>query len=240
MALQSSGAISMSEIRSEIGTSGAISMSDLYRVNSSSEFPTTKELTNAISSVSDSGYGNSGYSQRYNVGNLNTASFVSGYTFQYGYLFNNQAASSSIQSNATYINNQGSVSTQYDSIMTMFGTSGGGQSKSLVHNITFARAGTYYVWGYDLDNFGTITVSGANSGNISATSLSNSYVLKATIGVSASQTVAITIANAGEKIVFGFNISTSSSTQTDKTITVNSGVPSSGTISFSDLYGAEG
>ena len=240
MALQSSGAISMSEIRSEIGTSGAISMSDLYRVNSSSEFPTTKELTNAISSVSDSGYGNSGYSQRYNVGNLNTASFVSGYTFQYGYLFNNQAASSSIQSNATYINNGASVSAQYDSIMTMFGTSGGGQSKSLVHNITFARAGTYYVWGYDLDNFGTITVSGANSGNISATSLSNSYVLKATIGVSASQTVAITIANAGEKIVFGFNISTSSSTQTDKTITVNSGVPSSGTISFSDLYGAEG
>ena len=240
MALQSSGAISMSEIRSEIGTSGAISMSDLYRVNSSSEFPTTKELTNAISSVSDSGYGNSGYSQRYNVGNLNTASFVSGYTFQYGYLFNNQAASSSIQSNATYINNGASVSAQYDSIMTMFGTSGGGQSKSLVHNITFARAGTYYVWGYDLDNFGTITVSGANSGNISATSLSNSYVLKATIGVSASQTVAITVANAGEKIVFGFNISTSSSTSLDKTITVNSGVPSSGAISFSDLYGAEG
>ena len=240
MALQSSGAISMSEIRSEIGTSGAISMSDLYRVNANSEFPTEKELTNAISSVSDSGYGNSGYSQRYNVGNLNTASFVSGYTFQYGYLFNNQAASSSIQSNATYINNGASVSTQYDTIMTMFGTSGGGQSKSLVHNITFARAGTYYVWGYDLDNFGTITVSGANSGNISATSLSNSYVLKATIGVSASQTVAITVANAGEKIVFGFNISTSSSTSLDKTISVNSGVPSSGAISFSDLYGAEG
>ena len=73
---------------------------------------------------------------------------------------------------------------------------------------------------------------------ISATSLSNSYVLKATIGVSASQTVAITVANVGEKIVFGFNISTSSSTSLDKTISVNSGVPSSGAISFSDLYGA--
>ena len=240
MALQSSGAISMSEIRSEIGTSGAISMSDLYRVNSSSEFPTTKELTNAISSVSDSGYGNSGYSQRYNVGNLNTASFVSGYTFQYGYLFNNQAASSSIQSNATYIMNGASVSSTFDTIMTMFGTSASGQSKSFVHNITFARAGTYYVWGYDLDGFGTVAVSGANSGNISATSVGSSYALKATIGVSASQTVTITMANSGERIVFGFNISTSSSTQTDKTITVNSGVPSSGTISFSDLYGAEG
>ena len=40
MALQSSGAISMSEIRSEIGISGAISMSDLYR--GGSEFPTEK------------------------------------------------------------------------------------------------------------------------------------------------------------------------------------------------------
>ena len=236
MTLQSSGSISMDQMRTEFGISGAISMSDLYR--GGSEVPTTAELTNAISSVSDSGYGNSGYSQRYNVGNLNTASFVSGYTFQYGYLFNNQAASSSIQSNATYINNGASVSTQYDTIMTMFGTSGGGQSKSLVHNITFARAGTYYVWGYDLDNFGTITVSGANSGNISSTSLSNSYVLKATIGVSASQTVAITIANSGEKIVFGFNISTSNSTHLDKTISANTGVPSSGTIAFSDLYGA--
>ena len=45
--------------------------------------------------------------------------------------------------------------------------------------------------------------------------------------------------NSGEKIVFGFNISTSNSTQTDKTISVNSGVPSSGAIDFSDLYGAE-
>ena len=224
-------------MRTEFGISGSISMSDLYR--GGSEVPSTAELTNAISSVSDSGYGNSGYSQRYNVGNLNTSSYVSGYTFQYGYLFNNQAASSSIQSNATYINNGASVSTQYDTIMTMFGTSGSGQTKSLVHNITFSRAGTYYVWGYDLDSFGTITVSGANSGNISATSLSNSYVLKATIGVSASQTVTITMGNSGEKIVFGFNISTSNSTQTDKTISVNSGVPSSGAIDFSDLYGAE-
>ena len=229
-------------MRTEFGISGAISMSDLYR--GGSEVPTTAELTNAISSVSDSGYGNSGYSQRYNVGNLNTSNAGTGYyggafPYQYGYLFNNQAASSNIQSSgASYINNGAAKNSTYDSIMTMFGTSGSGQSKSFVHNITFARAGTYYVWGYDLDNFGTITVSGANSGNISSTSLSSSYVLKATIGVSASQTVAITVANSGEKIVFGFNISTSNSTHLDKTISANTGVPSSGTIAFSDLYGA--
>ena len=242
MTLQSSGAISMGDMRTEFGISGAISMSDLYR--GGSEVPTTAELTNAISSVSDSGYGNSGYSQRYNVGNLNTSNAGTGYyggafPYQYGYLFNNQSASSNIQSSgASYINNGSAKNSTYDSIMTMFGTSGSGQSKSFVHNITFARAGTYYVWGYDLDNFGTITVSGANSGNISSTSLSNSYVLKATIGVSASQTVAITVANSGEKIVFGFNISTSNSTHLDKTISANTGVPSSGTIAFSDLYGA--
>ena len=74
MTLQSSGAISMGDMRTEFGISGSISMSDLYR--GGSEVPTTAELTNAISSVSDSGYGNSGYSQRYNVCNLNTASFV--------------------------------------------------------------------------------------------------------------------------------------------------------------------
>ncbi len=229
-------------MRTEFGISGAISMSDLYR--GGSEVPTTAELTNAISSVSDSGYGNSGYSERYNVGNLNTSNAATGYyggvfPRQYGYLFNNQSASSNIQnSGASYINNGAAKNATYDSIMTMFGTSGSGQSKSFTHNITFARAGTYYVWGYDLDNFGTITVSGANSGNISSTSLSNSYVLKATIGVSASQTVTITIANSGERIVFGFNISTSSSTHLDKTISANTGVPSSGTIAFSDLYGA--
>jgi hypothetical protein len=246
VALQSSGAISMSEIRSEIGTSGAISMSDLYRVNTSSEFPTTKELTNAISSVSDSGYGNSGYSKRYNVGNLNTSNFGTGYyggafPFQYGYLFNNQAASSSIQnSGANYIMNGAAKDSTFDSIMTMYGTSGSGQTKSLVHNITFARAGTYYVWGYDLDNYGTITISGADSGNISATTNSSTFTVRSTMGVSANQTVTITMANAGEKIVFGFTISTSNSAFQDKTLSVNSSVPSSGAIAFSDLYGAEG
>ena len=150
MTLQSSGAISMNDMRTEFGISGAISMNGLYR--GGSEVPSTKELTNAISSISDSGYGVSGYSQRYNVGNLNTSNAGTGYyggvfPFQYGYLFNNQAASSNIQSSgASYINNGAAKNSTYDSIMTMFGTCGNGQSISLVHNITFARAGTYYVW----------------------------------------------------------------------------------------------
>tara|TARA_Y100001938_G_C8000032_1_gene384199 strand:- start:152 stop:886 length:735 start_codon:yes stop_codon:yes gene_type:complete len=242
MTLQSSGAISMGDMRTEFGISGAISMSDLYR--GGSEVPTTAELTNAISSVSDSGYGNSGYSQRYNVGNLNTSNFGTGYyggafPFQFGYLINNQAASSSIQnSSASYIMNGSAKNATFDNIMFMQGTSASGQSKNFVHNITFARAGTYYVWGYDLDGFATISVSGANSGNITAVQNSSTYTVRSTMGVSANQTVTITITNSGERIVFGFTISTSNSTHLDKTISANTGVPSSGTIAFSDLYGA--
>ena len=247
MALQSSGAISMSEIRSEIGTSGAISMSDLYRVNSSSEFPTTKELTNAISSVSDSGYGQSGYSERYNVGNLNTSNAGTGYyggvfPYQYGYLINNQGASSNIiNSGASGLFSGGALSFTADNIMYMGASGRSGQAvNTWEHDITFARAGTYYVWGYSYFAAGaTIAISGANSGNISATSMTNSgYRLDSTIGVSANQTVSIDITSGGERIFFGFSISTSNSTHLDKTISANTGVPSSGTISFSDLYGA--
>ena len=43
MALQSSGAISMGDMRTEIGTSGAISMSDLYRVNEIVSFQQKKK-----------------------------------------------------------------------------------------------------------------------------------------------------------------------------------------------------
>ena len=65
MALQSSGAISMSEIRTEFGMSGSISMSTLYR--GGSNVPTEKTLIDAITSVSNSGFGYIGYGGvRYN------------------------------------------------------------------------------------------------------------------------------------------------------------------------------
>ena len=50
MALPASGnSISMDQMRTEFGISGAISMSDLYR--GGSEVPTTAEVTDAISSI---------------------------------------------------------------------------------------------------------------------------------------------------------------------------------------------
>ena len=98
MTLQSSGSISMDQMRTEFGISGAISMSDLYRVNTSSEFPTAKERTDAISSVSYSGVSGAtlGYSERYMYGNLHTysGSLGAGGNWAYGFIYNNSALSS--------------------------------------------------------------------------------------------------------------------------------------------------
>ena len=95
MALQSSGSISMDQMRTEFGISGAISMSDLYR--GGSHVDTEQARTDLISSVSDSGFGQSGYSKRFNYGNLNNWSFSTTtsqnyyggrFIYQMGYLYN--------------------------------------------------------------------------------------------------------------------------------------------------------
>ena len=59
MTLQSSGAISLDQIRTEYGISGAVSMNQLYR--GGSHVDATKTLTDALSSVSNTGYGFAGY-----------------------------------------------------------------------------------------------------------------------------------------------------------------------------------
>ena len=113
MTLQSSGAISMNDMRTEFGISGAISMSDLYR--GGSEVPSTKEITDAISSVSYSGVSSAtlGYSQRYMYGNLHTYSggIGAGGTFAYGFMYNNLALSSVFDTRL--INNGGITGANY-------------------------------------------------------------------------------------------------------------------------------
>jgi hypothetical protein len=250
MALQSSGAISMSDIRSEIGTSGAISMSDLYRVNTSSEFPTEKEITNGISSVSYSGVSSAtlGYSQRYMYGNLHTYSggLGAGGTFAYGFMYNNLALSSVF--NSININNGGITGSNYVSggyanhILFHMGTSKSGQTLTETLTATMGRAGTYYVLGYSL-NLGQLGIEVDTGSGFStvyslaqqSTTLTSRYTFNASVG----HKIRFTLKGIGEEITRYYYLSTSSSAE-DKTLTVNSGVPSSGTISFSDLYGAEG
>jgi len=250
MALQSSGAISMSDIRSEIGTSGAISMSDLYRVNENSEFPTEKEITNGISSVSYSGVSSAtlGYSQRYMYGNLHTYSggLGAGGTFAYGFMYNNLALSSVF--NSININNGGITGSNYVSggyanhILFHMGTSKSGQTLTETLTATMGRAGTYYVLGYSL-NLGQLGIEVDTGSGFStvyslaqqSTTLTSRYTFNASVG----DKIRFTLKGIGEEIARYYYLSTSSSAE-DKTLTVNSGVPSSGAISFSDLYGAEG
>ena len=256
MALQSSGAISMSDIRSEIGTSGAISMSDLYRVNTSSEFPTQKEITNAISSVSYSGVSGAtlGYSQRYMYGNLHTYSggLGAGGLFAYGFMYNNLALSSVF--NSILINNGGITGSNYvsggyaDHILFHMGTSASSQTITETVTATMGRAGTYYVLGatggttYAPQNghLGIEVDTGSGFSTVytlapQTTTLTSRYTFNASVG----DKIRITLKGFREEIARYYYLSTSSSAA-DKTATINTGVPSSGAISFSDLYGAEG
>ena len=248
MALQSSGAISMSEIRSEIGTSGAISMSDLYRVNTSSEFPTEKEITDAISSISYSGVSGAtlGYSNRYMYGDLSTYSggLGAGGIYAYGFLYNGRSSTSSINAE-TYIFNTGTNGASYtsDCIFEHHGTSKSGQTLTETTTLTMGKAGTYYVWGYSL-NLGQLGIEVDTGSGFStvyslaqqSTTSTSRYTFNASVG----HKLRLTLKGIGEEIIRYVRVSTSSSSDFDKTITVNSGVPSSGAISFSDLYGAEG
>ena len=247
MALQSSGAISMSEIRTEIGTSGAISMSDLYRVNTSSEFPTSIEVTDGISSISYSGVSGAtlGYSNRYMYGDLTTYSggIGAGGIWAYGFLYNSRATTSSIN-NAAYIQNSGTNGASYpmDFILMHMGTSRSGQTLTETLTATMGRAGTYYVLGYSLDagQLGIEVDTGSGFSTVYAlatqsTTQTSRYTFNASVG----DKIRFTLKGIGEEIVRYYYLSTSSSAN-DKTLSINTGVPSSGTISFSDLYGADG
>ena len=255
MALQSSGAISMSDIRSEIGTSGAISMSDLYRVNENSEFPTQKEITNAISSVSYSGVSGAtlGYSQRYMYGNLHTYSggLGAGGLFAYGFMYNNLALSSVF--NSININNGGVTGSNYvsgghaDHILFHMGTSASSQIVTETVTATMGRAGTYYVLGatsgttYAPQNghVGIEVDTGSGFSTVytlapQTTTLTSRYTFNASVG----DKIRITLKGFREEISRYYYLSTSNSAQ-DKTLSVNTNVPTSGAIDFADLYGAE-
>ena len=241
MALQSSGAISMSEIRTEFGMSGSISMSTLYR--GGSNVPTEKTLIDAITSVSDSGFGYIGYGGvRYNYGDLSTATAVADSRYHQqsnGYLFNNTSPSASVSSKTpTPSSLSGILSCRIDSSALANESTPSGFGNAPVLTVTFAKAGTYYVWANEFDNQGFLTVSGADSGNLSRTQISNSsVVLYASIVVVADDVITITMAF-NECILYDLHISTKSGSISRLT-DINTDVPTSGAITFSDFYSGE-
>ena len=241
MALQSSGAISMSEIRTEFGMSGSISMSTLYR--GGSNVPTEKTLIDAITSVSDSGFGYIGYGGvRYNYGDLSTATAVADSRYHQqsnGYLFNNTSPSASVSSKTpTPSSLSGILSCRIDSSALANESTPSGFGNAPVLTVTFAKAGTYYVWANEFDSQGKLTVSGADSGNLSETTIGNSSALRASIVVVADDVITITMDTFNECILYDLHISTKSGSISRLT-DINTDVPTSGAITFSDFYSGE-
>ena len=273
MPLQSSGAISMNDMRSEFGISGSISMSQLYR--GGSYVDTEQSRTDLISSVSDSGFGQGGYSKRFNYGNLNNWSFsTSGnppqnyyggrFIFQMGYLYNGQTGSSDLQSlnssnaggtrtEANYYMYNGAAK-NYDSGAVLYYACTHGMSSSSPHtlNVTFAVAGTYYIFAgqpnaYPYDQGYRYSISGASSGNVTnkyaygyleGNTAGSFGVNGSTITVTANQTVTFTMLQTSQSIQQFLSISTKNTQWNSRVAQVNTSVPGSGQISFSQLYGA--
>ena len=256
MTLNSSGPLSFSELKSEYGvTTTSCSYSQLKRGGSFVDNSKNIEVTDAISSVSYSGVSGAtlGYSQRYMYGNLHTYSggLGAGGLFAYGFMYNNLALSSVF--NSININNGGVTGSNYvsgghaDHILFHMGTSASSQIVTETVTATMGRAGTYYVLGatsgttYAPQNghVGIEVDTGSGFSTVytlapQTTTLTSRYTFNASVG----DKIRITLKGFREEISRYYYLSTSSSAA-DKTLSVNTNVPTSGAIDFADLYGAE-
>ena len=180
-------------------------------------------------------------------GNLHTYSggIGSGGTFAYGFMYNNLALSSVFDTRL--INNGGITGANYVSggyanhILFHMGTSKSSQTISETLTATMGRAGTYYVLGAAI-NLGSLKVEVDTGSGFSTVygpaGQSSTQTSRYTFNASVGDKIRFTLSNTGEEISRYYYLSTSSSAE-DKTLSINTSVPSSGAIDFSDLYGAE-
>jgi len=247
MALTSSGAISMGDMRTEFGMSGAISMSDLYRGGSN---VITSKLTQ-LSSVSHSGGVNSdGYGgERYWNGNFESPT-TTNINVTYGYIRGGATPAAAITNASPGHVASDFASTIFYSIRSS--QNGANTNSPVTYTLVFPLAGTYHLMAYDYESNGSMSLSGASSGNFSVTVPYRSFMRK-TFATIANDTITIVHdigdvsgSGGGENIASLFTIDTSSQADgawhsSGRTITgLNTGVPASGTIDFDDFYGATG
>tara|TARA_B100002019_G_scaffold130318_1_gene112013 strand:- start:511 stop:1251 length:741 start_codon:yes stop_codon:yes gene_type:complete len=245
MALQSSGSISMGDMRTEFGISGAISMSDLYR--GGSEVPSSVNTTVTVSEVANilTGYGYAG--ARYNHGN--TATSTSPNTgADYGYWRGGVAHASGPSYVDYYTNYTFFYNSSYNSTSAI--------PPDTVFDLTFSHTATYYyqTFSYELTN-GTFHVGTSSdddslvddvlgSSGSGASPVTRNGSFSATAGSPVRVSVKMPYVNIGSprysNIYNQVAINTGSSGSGSRALSVNSGVPSSGTISFSDLYSSIG
>jgi len=240
MALQSSGAISLSEVQSTHGGSNPISMSEYYLGGG---VDTSKTVTGdaAVSSLTVNNFNSTDSQYR-------SSSSPQGYFRSYYPTIN--PGSISVPSNA-YTNPNGSLfyaSGHRDNGAT------GSWSASFVVNTT----GTY---GYRLTTYNdggmsrtfTFTISGSSSGTLLSQSISyspsNDFSDKvrhvdSTFSAVASETLTCTASwnsygHCNAAMHIGGYTSPWSNKTVQTTTTINSGVPSSSTIAMSDFYSTE-
>ena len=243
MALTGSGTISMSDMRTEFGISGAISMSDLYR--GGSEVPSSVNTTVTVSEVANiiTGYGYSG--ARYNHGN--TATSTSPNTgFDYGY-WRGGVAHASPSYTDYYTNYTFFYNSSYNSTSAI--------PPDTVFDLTFSHTATYYYQtsSYELTN-GTFHVGtssdddslvddvlGSSGSGASAVTRSGSFSATAGSPVRVSVKMPFVLTPNYSCIYNQVAINTGSSGSGSRALSVNSSVPTSGNpISFSNLYSAIG
>ena len=227
-------------MRTEFGISGAISMSDLYR--GGSEVPSSVNTTVTVSEVANiiTGYGYSG--ARYNHGN--TATSTSPNTgHDYGYWRGGVAHAS------------GPSYTDYYSNYTFFYNSSwtsGTTPPDTVFDLTFSHTATYYyqTYSYELTN-GTFHVGTSSdddslvddvlgSSGSGASPVTRNGSFSATAGSPVRVSVKMPYVGTYSCIYNSVAINTGSSGSGSRALSVNSSVPASGTITFSNLYGAIG
>ena len=213
---------------------------------------------------------------RFNYGNLNNWSFSTTgnppqnfyggrFPFQMGYLYNGQQASSDLQSLSAangggtragtygyHLYNGAALTYESGAMFYHVGTNSTTGGNYHVHNITFAVAGTYYIFAgqpnaYPYDQAYRYSISGASSGNVTnkyaygyteGNTAGSFGVNGRTITVSANQTVTFTMLQTSQSVQQFLSISTKNTQWNSRVAQVNTSVPGSGQISFSQFYGA--
>ena len=216
MALQGSGAISMDDMRTEFGISGAISMSDLYRGGSEVPSSATSNQGGTITPSALSGGGTVGESGGYNTTTVTALpqTLASGDSF---------VTNNNIQ---FFVNTQNGGGFSGASVEIFFSNSGGSKVGSALASDTILSSNSFSGSRTTNNVLGSATISNQVGATHLAYKVNGGYAQ-----FQQENTVAQSSISAGN-ITFTQN----------RTSNVNTGVPdgTSGneTISFSDLYGA--
>lgn len=246
MALTSSGAISMNDMRTEFGISGAISMDDLYR--GGSEVPSSKATSCTVSEIANvlCGVGYAG--ARTNHGNAVSPCGQTENSANYGYFRGGVTPSSSISWDV-----DGGV--KFTFYYNASWSDASSAPPATVLDLVFDTTGTYTYGSvsYEASNGSFLIGTSGDTDAYASQTLGSSgaggavVVRTGTFSVTAGSTYRLTITlpySGGYSNIYNL-VAIAPSIESDfsdasRTMTgLNSSVPTSGTITFANMYGAQ-